>query len=341
MAMLVATIPVQTPANEVTAPTAEPGGTTPAAPGAAVTVVDRLTGDELVEGRPPAVVAVQAGAPLRRYYLAVAFSTRDRPGPQPPAATVALFDAPLPPAGLRAAVHENETTLTWEPGGGLVGFLMATAMPDEPAPGDDPFALPAPTADPAGDTAVRPAGPLKYNVYTSPVTPQAAAIGTTPVTTTPEIAWQTSKPVPLNPQPLAATAFVTPAEFGREQCFVVRAIRGSGTNTLEGDASAPLCFTPADRFPPAPPAGLVAVAAERAMSLIWEPASEPDLAGYLVLRGTAGDATLQPLTPMPITEARFIDTTVTPGTRYVYAVQSVDTAMNVSAISNRTEETAR
>jgi hypothetical protein len=86
------------------------------------------------------------------------------------------------------------------------------------------------------------------------------------------------------------------------------------------------------------------VAGEGAISLIWEPRDELDLGGYLVLRGEPGDATLQPLTPAPIPEASFRDTTVVPGRRYVYAVVAVDDRLplgNVSAPSPRVEETAR
>jgi len=97
-------------------------------------------------------------------------------------------------------------------------------------------------------------------------------------------------------------------------------------------------------FPPAPPAGVAAVPSEGGISLIWEPNSELDLGGYLVLRGEPGDATLGQLTAAPIAEARFRDTTVQPGTRYIYAVVAVDTRLplpNVSAASVPVEETAR
>ena len=85
------------------------------------------------------------------------------------------------------------------------------------------------------------------------------------------------------------------------------------------------------------------MASEGAISLIWDSNTEADLAGYIVLRGRAGGATLQPLTQQPITETTFRDTTVRAGTRYVYAVVAVDkaTPANVSAQSNRVEETAR
>jgi hypothetical protein len=86
------------------------------------------------------------------------------------------------------------------------------------------------------------------------------------------------------------------------------------------------------------------VADEGGISLIWEPNGEPDLAGYLVLRGEASDATLQPLTPTTIVEPRFRDTHTSSGKKYVYAVVAVDSHLpvpNVSAESARVEETAR
>ena len=83
-----------------------------------------------------------------------------------------------------------------------------------------------------------------------------------------------------------------------------------------------------------------AVAGAGSISLIWEPHNEKDLAGYLVLRAVAPGDTLDALTPKPIPDARFTDD-VKAGVRYVYAVQAVDKAGNVSPYSNRVEETAR
>jgi hypothetical protein len=64
----------------------------------------------------------------------------------------------------------------------------------------------------------------------------------------------------------------------------------------------------------------------------------------MVLRGDASDATLQPLTPIPVAEPRFRDTHVTAGKKYVYAIVALDSRLpvaNVSGESNRVEETAR
>ena len=147
---------------------------------------------------------------------------------------------------------------------------------------------------------------------------------------------------PLNAAPLATAAFERPGvEFGTEECFVVRTVVSAGVVSIESGASERVCVTPADTFPPAPASGLNAVASSGLISLIWNASSDADLAGYLVLRGEAPGDTLQPLTPTPIKETTFRDTSVTAGTRYVYVVVAVDSAGNRSAPSNRVEESAR
>jgi hypothetical protein len=158
------------------------------------------------------------------------------------------------------------------------------------------------------------------------------------------VPWRAMPPAPANPAPLATLAMTDAIEFERERCYAVRAVRGAPPNLAESDATPRRCVRPIDIIPPAPPASLAAVAGEGAISLIWEPSSDADVGGYLVLRSEAGDATLQPLTPLPIFEASFRDPTVMPGKRYVYAVVAVDDRLpigNMSAPSARVEETAR
>ena len=58
-----------------------------------------------------------------------------------------------------------------------------------------------------------------------------------------------------------------------------------------------------------------------------------------MLRGAAGTA-LDPVTPTPIQQTVFDDAVQT-GAHYVYAVEAVDNAGNISPMSNRVEETAR
>jgi len=149
---------------------------------------------------------------------------------------------------------------------------------------------------------------------------------------------------PLNSAPLTSPAYESsnPA-FGQEQCFRVRGVTTVDAVNLEGEPSAPQCVTPLDRFPPAPPEGLAGVPTPGQISLIWNANAEKDLAGYLILRGDAPDGELKAITPAPIKETSYRDATVTPGTRYIYAIVAVDTATppNVSPQSARVEETAR
>jgi fibronectin type 3 domain-containing protein len=128
-------------------------------------------------------------------------------------------------------------------------------------------------------------------------------------------------------------------DWGRERCYTVRAVHAAGSLALESEPSPPACATLVDRFPPPPPTGLIAVASEAAINLIWEPSPAPDVAGYVVSRGRGPDS-MKPLTPAPIAETTFRDA-VESGVRYAYIVTAVDQAGNVSGPSERVEETAR
>jgi hypothetical protein len=154
----------------------------------------------------------------------------------------------------------------------------------------------------------------------------------------------TPLPAPLNPAPLPTTVLADDVEFERERCYTVRSLRGAAPNLVAGEASPRMCGRPIDVFPPAAPAQPAAVAAEGAISLIWDPNPELDLGGYLVLRREVGNDTLLLLTETPILEARFRDSRVMPGTRYRYSVVAVDNRMplpNMSRESLPVEETAR
>jgi hypothetical protein len=149
---------------------------------------------------------------------------------------------------------------------------------------------------------------------------------------------------PINAAPIAEGRYERGGvEFGTEECFALRSVQKVGAITFESASSDPACITPRDTFPPAAPKGLSLVAGAGVMNLSWDASKEPDLAGYLVLRGEVAGDTLQPLTAAPIAGTNFEDKTVSPGVRYVYAIVAVDKASpaNRSAQSARVEETAR
>jgi fibronectin type 3 domain-containing protein len=148
--------------------------------------------------------------------------------------------------------------------------------------------------------------------------------------------------LPLNPSPLAAPPFeVAGAELGAERCFAVRSVQVVATVPLEGASSPGTCVTPRDIFPPATPQGLSLLVLDGAVELVWDAGTEQDLSGYTVLRAEAPGDTLRPITPAPIRETSFRDTTVKSGVRYIYAIVAVDRTGNASPQSPRVEGTAR
>ncbi len=167
-----------------------------------------------------------------------------------------------------------------------------------------------------------------YHVYE--VAPAAAL---TPDSPTPAETRLTEKPIP------EATFVDSRITLGLERCYVVRTVESLDGISVESEPSPPACRLFADIFPPAAPVGLTSVPSGGAINLIWDPNKEPDLAGYLVLRGDTPE-TLKAVTPGPIEESRFRDT-VEPGRRYIYAVQAVDATGNISALSGTVEEFAR
>jgi hypothetical protein len=129
-------------------------------------------------------------------------------------------------------------------------------------------------------------------------------------------------------------------EWGAERCYGVRAVETVDRLSVESSQSPVTCVTLTDTFAPAPPSGFETGSSNGTISLIWEASKEKDVAGYYVLRGEPGAATLMRLTPTPIQETAYTDA-VPAGSRYVYAIVAVDQANNVSEPSERKEETAR
>ena len=171
--------------------------------------------------------------------------------------------------------------------------------------------------------------------------PPAASTADAPVTYN---VYAGDDPTALNQSPATAAAYEHgPVRFGDEQCFRVRSVQVVQNVAIESAPSQPACVVARDIFPPAAPAGLQIVAGPEGVSLSWNANSEPDLGGYLVLRGEATGDTLQPLTKEPVAETNYRDTTVTSGVRYVYVIVAVDKSepRNTSAQSARQEVTAR
>lgn len=128
------------------------------------------------------------------------------------------------------------------------------------------------------------------------------------------------------------------AVFGRTFEYRVEAFQKTGGPDAASELSEAVSITPVDRFPPAAPRGLRAVAGLRGVELAWEPNAEPDLRGYRVWRAAEGEvlARLSDLVEFP----SYSDRNTESGRRYRYAVSAVDADGNESAQSDIVEVTA-
>ncbi|MDO8794694.1 MAG: fibronectin type III domain-containing protein [Vicinamibacterales bacterium] len=288
-------------------------------------VVDRL-GAAAFEPPPALAGAAPGGAViLRRFYVAMPSGPKDRTGPPGTVADVDLGPRPGPPAAVALDYDQSVITVTWVPPLEGAAFRAARAAMERDNPDAAVFA----------DAADTESSPWRYNVYRAgePVTPVAGQADSGVI-----------RPRPVNSSPQEDTTLTIPVVFGQETCVTVRAVHGTAGSRVEGAATDEACITPDDIFPPEPPRQLAALPSADAIDLIWEPNDEPDLAGYLVLRGIAPDGPLQRLTASPIAATRYRDAAVTPGVKYFYSVVAVDNHVpepNISAESNRVEDEPR
>ena len=275
--------------------------------------------DDVVTAAP--LVAPAPPPPPRRTYLAIGVSTSGRESSPSQRIDVTLADSGSAPGAPTVTYTETEIAVEWA------------------APSTARLPIQEPVTDAALESTpiVRFPPATRYLVYATETSvdpaaePAVGGIG-------PE------RPEPISLLPATTTSHVdVGVTFGAERCYTVRSLDVVDSLQVRGPVSPPTCVNPVDTFAPRSPGAVVAVASRDAISLVWDPSPEPDVVGYLVLRGTAPGATLQPLTSEPIVETTYRDTAVESDRRYVYAVQAVDAAAppNVSPPSVEVMEQAR
>jgi len=84
-----------------------------------------------------------------------------------------------------------------------------------------------------------------------------------------------------------------------------------------------------DRFPPAVPTEVVALAEAGRIRLVWKSVDADDLAGYIVYRRT-GNGSFERVTAQPLATPEYVDTAVTAGQSYGYRVTAIDKTGNES-----------
>ena len=128
----------------------------------------------------------------------------------------------------------------------------------------------------------------------------------------------------------------TNISFGTEYRYFVQTI---ASDTYQGVPSAAVNITPQDRFAPAVPIGLGAVAGPASIELSWERNSEEDFAGYNIYRAS-GDGEFTKIAG-PIDAPAYSDPMIESGKRYRYAIGALDRTGNESALSMAAEALAQ
>jgi hypothetical protein len=133
---------------------------------------------------------------------------------------------------------------------------------------------------------------------------------------------------PVNATPVREAKFTDVPPYGKH-AYVVTAVAQQGPPAIESAPSPTVPVDYRDLLAPPPPANLATLSEEKTVRLVWDAVEASDLAGYKVYR-TAGSERLL-LTPKPIPETTFRDTTLVLGTSYIYSVSSIDRSGNESA----------
>lgn len=126
--------------------------------------------------------------------------------------------------------------------------------------------------------------------------------------------------------PVFLDSMVTPGVLYQ---YTVRAVDIARREGPPGDA---LTAALVDRAPPAPPTGLTAEAGDGRVHISWRSSTDPDVAAYIIERGTSLEREFDRLLPLPVPArtAGYTDSTARGGTQYFYRVRSVDRAGNES-----------
>lgn len=127
----------------------------------------------------------------------------------------------------------------------------------------------------------------------------------------------------------------TSTRYGINYEYSLIAVLETGNARAESAPSETALVKPVDRFPPAAPKGLTALAGPSSVELSWDPNQESDLAGYYVYRWV-GDAAPVRITDLLATP-HYSDKDARSGARYRYAVSALDASGNESARSSVVE----
>jgi fibronectin type 3 domain-containing protein len=262
---------------------------------------------------PPAVAAAPAGPanPDAREFQGQARLGRTLRGAELQAAVVGdrlLIRVPAPPPA-SPAMATTFAIKTVATGGDASAFSNLVTAAPAPAP-EPPNGL-ATTPRPNGvEVSWAPASPAPqaYRVYRRSA--QARGYGEA-----------------LHQSPANESSYVdTSAKLGERYVYTVAAV-ASATPLVLSPRSAESEVDYQDRFPPAAPAGLVALPEGTQVRLRWNASEAEDTAGYVVFRQDPGGE-FHRVTSAPIAALEYLDSGLVAGNTYRYRVAAVDRSGN-------------
>jgi hypothetical protein len=119
------------------------------------------------------------------------------------------------------------------------------------------------------------------------------------------------------------------AHLGNRYVYAVTAV-ASAAPPIESAVGAEREIDYRDRFPPAAPKGLVALAEAGRVRLSWQASEAADVAGYQVYRRDEPGGEFHRRTDAPLTATTFVDEGTAAGRSYAYRVTAVDASGNES-----------
>ena len=255
--------------------------------------------------------------------------------------------------GSTIITHQDEFDLRKQPKGMRYRYAVRLFNRDGRAADFSNYALIVPLTELAAAPAGLTTALTQTEIVLTWQAPTANENGTTPANIAGYNLYRKTgdKVTQLNAQPLKETRYVDKAfQFGTPYEYTVRCLSNPLPVTgdaklsepIEGNASAPLVFTPKDTFPPVAPASITIASINAQVSLFWPSNAEADLAGYNIYRTEDGSAPPDKwikLNTRLHTPTTFRDDRVQIGKTYFYQITAVDTASNESARSETKSET--
>lgn len=120
------------------------------------------------------------------------------------------------------------------------------------------------------------------------------------------------------------------ATLGERYIYTVTSVASRRPVTVESAFAEAVEVHYRDRFPPPVPSGVVTLAEEGQVRLVWRESQAPDLAGYRVYRRGPDTQEFRPVTPELVQATEFVDRDLPSGATYSYRVAAVDTTGNES-----------